>query len=470
MGRDASGFCPKRLRLFLPRAFPPGSAPKLSGMSLVSLFPKRAAGLLHGLLAAALLITTGTARAQVDQAQYGTGEKLFKANCGSCHKPDKDMTGPAMKGARERWDGKGDVHAWIKDSQAYIKSGNAHAKELFETHNKILMPPQAVSDADIDAILYYADNFAPKGAAAAQPVAAAPAAEAPGSNWQWFLIVGLLLLLVLLSLGGVRNQLANAVREKEGLAPEEPLGTWGRIGQWAVRNKGWASVAVLLLVVWGSVLTWNFLFRIGVYGGDKVEHYKPSQPIAFDHTLHAGKDNLNINCQYCHSGAEKSRHAGIPSANVCMNCHKAVSEGPKTGTAEIAKIYEAVGWDPTAMAYTGKEKPLVWNKVHNLPDLAYFSHEQHVAVGKIECQKCHGPVDTEMDQVEQWSPLTMGWCIQCHNETEVKVANSGNGYYDEIHRRLTQTPMGQEELRKYLEDEKITVRELGGWECAKCHY
>ncbi len=438
-------------------------------MSLVLRLFKHRAGSI-GQLALLVLFLIGTpATAQVDQAIYDNGEKLFKANCGSCHKPDKDMTGPAVKGAKERWEGKGDVHEWIKDSQGYIKSGNAHAKQIFEEHNKIVMPPQPLSNEEIDAVLHYADNFAPAGKPADTPTAETAAAE-PSSSWQWLVVTGLILLVVLLSLGGVRHQLNNAVREKQGLSPEPATGTWGRIRRWAWRNKGWASVAVLLVVVWALVLLWNFLFNIGVYGGDKVAHYKPSQPIAFDHTRHAGKDNLAINCQYCHSGAEKSKHAGIPSANVCMNCHQAISEGPSTGTAEIAKIYEAVGWDATAMKYTGHQKPLVWNKVHNLPDHVYFSHQQHVAVGKLECQECHGPVDTEMDQVEQWSPLTMAWCLDCHNTKEVAVAGSDNGYYQEIHRRMATTPVGQGELRKYLEDEKITVRELGGFECAKCHY
>lgn len=440
-------------------------------MSLVPRLFKSFTGPLHLFLAAFFLILSTGASAQADKELYGKGEKIFKANCASCHKPDKDMTGPALKGATARWEGKGDVHAWIQNSQAYIKSGNEHAKQIFEDHNKIIMPPQAVSVEDIDAILYYADNFAPAGGATAAVTAPQPVGETTSSSsWQWLIIVALLLLVVLLSLGGVRHQLANAVREKEGAPLEPDRSTWGHVKRWASRNKGWASVVVLMLVVWMSVLTWNWLFRIGVYGGDTVEHYKPEQPIAFDHTLHAGKDNLSINCQYCHSSAEKSKHAGIPSANVCMNCHKAVSEGPKTGATEIAKIYAAVGWDPETMTYTGHEQPLVWNKVHNLPDHVFFSHQQHVAVGKLECQKCHGPVDTEMDQVEQWAPLTMSWCLQCHNETEVKVANSDNGYYEEIHRRLTETPMGNRELKKYLEDEKITVRELGGFECAKCHY
>lgn len=417
-----------------------------------------------------LLIATG-ASAQIDEAEFKSGEKLFKANCGSCHKPDKDMTGPAVAGARERWEGKGDLHLWIKDSQGYIKSGNAHAKQVFEDHNKIVMPPQPLSNEEIDQVLYYADNFAlanakPTGQGPAEPVASAE----PKSNWQWWLVIGLLFLAVLYSLGGVSRQLNNAVREKQGLQPEARISTWGRIRRWAGRNKGWASVVVLLFVVWLTVLLWNWMFNIGVYGGEKNAHYKPSQPIAFDHSLHAGADNLAINCQYCHSGASKSRHAGIPSANVCMNCHQATSEGKKTGTGEIAKIYAAVGWDPETMTYTGEEKPIVWNKVHNLPDHVYFNHSQHVAVAKLECQECHGPVDTEMDQIQQWSPLTMRWCLDCHNTKEVQVASSANGYYQEVHRRLTETPMGQRELRKYLEDEKITVRELGGFECAKCHY
>lgn len=386
------------------------------------------------------------------------------------------MTGPAIKGAKDRWaQSGGDIYAWVKNSQGYMNSsGDNYAKALFEKWKKSVMTPNAVSNEDIDAILYYADNYKPP----VEDVAAngvTPEERKMGDDtpWQWLLIVVLLLLVVALSLGGVRHQLKNAAREQEGLAPDPERSVWGHIKHWAWQNKGWASVIGVFLTVWLILQAWDWAFNIGVYGGDDVAHYKPEQPIKFDHTLHAGKDNLNINCQYCHSSAEKSKHAGIPSTNVCMNCHKAVDEGKKTGKTEIAKIYAAVGWDPDKKEYSNPQKPLVWNKVHNLPDHVAFNHSTHVAVGKIECQKCHGPVDTEMDVVEQWSPLTMGWCIQCHNETEVPqmAANAGgsNGYYDEIHRRLKETPMGQKELRQYLEDEKITVKELGGWECAKCH-
>ncbi len=424
-------------------------------------------GLLHASFAFLLLLTSTASRGQADKALYGTGEKVFKQNCAACHKPTEKMTGPALKGSKERWaKSGGDIYAWVKNSTAYLKAnpGDQYAHNLFKEFGSV-MTPNAVSNEEVDAVFYYADNFVP-------PVKKddkKEVAEGPrdqGGAWQWLIIVVILLLIVVLSLGGVKNQLLNAQREREGKEPVPMRSIWGNIMHWAGRNKSWASVAGLFIVCWLVVLGWDWAFNIGVYGGEDVPHYKPEQPIAFNHTLHAGK--MAINCQYCHSGAEKSKHAGIPSASVCMNCHKAVGEGTTTGKDEIAKIYEAVGWDPTAQKYTGVEKPIKWVKVHNLPDHVAFSHATHVAIGKVECQTCHGPVDTKFDVAEQWSPLTMGWCIQCHNETPVQMAN--NGYYDEIHRRLTETHMGNEELKKFLEDEKISVKELGGWECAKCHY
>jgi mono/diheme cytochrome c family protein len=439
-------------------------------MPLPSRISKSFTGLLHATLAVVLFLSVTAAFAQKDDALYAQGEKLFKGNCAACHKPDKDMTGPALKGAKARWEGKGDIYSWVKNSSAYIATGNSYAKELFEKWNKSVMTSQALTDAEIDAVLHYTDNFAPPAPAQGGPVAAAPVEE-PSTAWQWLLVLGLLFLVVVLSLGGVKHQLANAVREVEGKQAEPETGFWGSIKRWAWANKGWASVISLLLVVFLIVQAWDWAFNIGVYGGDTVEHYKPEQPIRFNHTIHAGKadkKNLQINCVYCHSSAEKSKHAGIPSANVCMNCHQAVNESARNpwSTEEIKKIYSYTGWD--GKAYTGTPKPIEWVKVHNLPDHVAFSHATHVSVGKIECQKCHGPIDEQMDVAEQWAPLTMGWCIQCHNETEVQMA--GNGYYDEIHRRLKETPMGNKELREYLEDEKITVKELGGWECAKCHY
>ncbi|MCC6541215.1 MAG: c-type cytochrome [Flavobacteriales bacterium] len=406
-----------------------------------------------------------------DKATYDQGAKLFKGNCASCHKVDKDMVGPALQGARARWEGKGDIHEWVKNSSAYIKTGNSYAKEIFDKWKGSVMTAQALSNEEIDAILYFADNQAAP--VAEKPAAGAPVATAPRttSNWPWLVVIALLLLVVGLSLSGVKRSLSNAVREAEGQEPLPDRGILHGLGQWAWKNKIFASIIGLFIVVFLTLKMWDAAWVIGVYGGEEVEHYKPEQPILFNHTLHAGKadkGNLAIDCQYCHSGAEKSRHAGIPSTNVCMNCHKAVDTGRNTGTTEIAKIYAAVGWDPDKQEYTGKQEPVRWVKVHNLPDHAYFNHSQHVAVGKLECQECHGPIDEQMDVAEQWAPLTMGWCIECHNTKEVKMA--GNGYYDEVMARLEDSDMGHEELKKYLEDDKISVKELGGWECAKCHY
>ena len=445
-------------------------------MPLPSRLSAVSTGLLNACFAVLLLFSTSVAHGQDDKALYGTGEKVFKQNCASCHKPTEKMTGPPIKGAKEKWASTGgDIYAWVKNSQAYLKAnpGDQHAHDLLKEYGGSVMTPNAISDEEIDAVLYYADNFV--GKAKAPEAAGGATAEAEGSDnqtsWQWLIIVVLLLLIVVLSLSGVKNQLQNALNEREGKPPVPVRSVWGNIWHWAVSHRSWALIFGFLFVCWLMVLQWDYLWNIGVYGGEEVPHYKPEQPIAFNHSLHAGK--MAINCQYCHSGAEKSKHAGIPSASICMNCHKAVSEGTTTGTAEIAKIYAATGWDPATQKYSGTETPIKWVKVHNLPDHVYFSHEQHVAVGKIECQKCHGPVDTKFTVAEQWSPLTMGWCIECHNETAVSQMASGaqpNGYYEEIHRRLTETDMGRSELRKYLEDEKITVRELGGWECAKCHY
>jgi hypothetical protein len=199
------------------------------------------------------------------------------------------------------------------------------------------------------------------------------------------------------------------------------------------------------------VVGWNALSGIGVYEG-----YQPEQPIKFSHKIHAGENK--INCQYCHTGVEKSRHANIPSANVCMNCHKYIQEGPTTGKGEIAKIYAALDYNPEKGTYGPNPKPIKWVRIHNLPDLAYFNHSQHVKVGGVECKECHGPIET-MDVVQQFSPLTMGWCINCHRETEVK-ADSTNLYYTDLKAKFNAVHPG----------EKFTVEQIGGLECGKCHY
>ena len=131
-------------------------------------------------------------------------------------------------------------------------------------------------------------------------------------------------------------------------------------------------------------------------------NYEPQQPINFSHKIHAG-DN-KIQCMYCHYGAEKGRHAGIPPVELCLNCHKKI----KTESEEIKKIADHVK--------TGKS--IEWIKVHHFPDFAYFNHSQHVRVGKISCQECHGQVES-MTRMKQVKTLNMGWCIDCHRKNEI---------------------------------------------------
>lgn len=449
------------------------SPPKPSGMPLPACVSRRSKGSIRFALALFLSFSFAAAQAQpADAALYAQGEKLFKGNCASCHKVDTKMTGPALRGAKAKWEGKGDIYAWVKNSQAYLKTGNELAVAIWEEYKPVPMTPVALSNEEIDAVLYYVDNWAPPAPKVADSAPTAPVDQ--GSNeWPWLLVLALLFLVVGLSLSSVKRSLANAVRETEGQQPLPDLSRWQHFKVWAWEHKVFMSFVGLFITVWVTLKLWDAAWVISVYGGDEVPHYKPEQPILFNHTLHAGKadkGNLAINCQYCHSGAEKSKHAGIPSLNVCMNCHRAVDVGrSEAGTQEIQKIHKHAGWDSGKGQYTGQEEPVRWVKVHNLPDHVFFSHATHVSVGKLECQTCHGPIDEQMDVAEQWSPLTMGWCIDCHNKTEVKMA--GNGYYDEVLARLNDDEkLGHKELQKYLEDGKITVKELGGWECAKCHY
>jgi hypothetical protein len=229
---------------------------------------------------------------------------------------------------------------------------------------------------------------------------------------------------------------------------------------WVNNNKKLVALMGVLLFGWLVVKGWYVAKGVGVYAEEvkpgKWEGYHPSQPINFSHKIHAN-DN-NIQCQYCHSTVEKSKTASIPSAMICMNCHKGISETKNAGSKdEIAKIYKATGFDPATGGYTNTPVPLQWNKVHVLPDHVFFSHQQHVVVGGVACETCHGDVKA-MTTVEQQRPLTMGWCVDCHRNTPLKM--EGNGYYTELHEKMKEKYKGQ----------PITVAMAGGIECGRCHY
>ena len=389
------------------------------------------------------------------------GKALFNANCAACHKLDTKMTGPALRGVVERretaW-----LHKWIKDSKGLIASGDADAIKVFNENNKVAMTafPQ-LSDADIDNILAYTSTK-PEVASTPLPTAGAEGASQSGglSN---NLILGLLagILGILVAMLFMVNNVLNKIAKKNGIeVAEKPhsLPIWKAFA----KNQFLVLVSVILLMLTSAYFIYGYLMQVGV-----DQNYAPIQPIHYSHKIHAG-DN-GIDCKYCHSSARVSKNAGIPSLNVCMNCHKNISEfqGDKDSTyvdyskefytAEIQKLYDAVGWDKTAQKYTGKQKPVKWVRIHNLPDFVYFNHSQHVSVAGVECQTCHGKVET-FEIMKQHSPLTMGWCVNCHRETNVKI--EGNDYYKKIH----------EELSKKYGVDKLTAAQMGGLECGKCHY
>lgn len=395
----------------------------------------------------------------VDETRQKEGRKLFKSLCASCHKLDKKLIGPALGGIEERRENDW-LKKWIRNNAELRASGDKDAVAIFEEYNGSPMTafPQ-LTDKNIDDILYYTTVGDPK----KKPV--------PGENTgtpvtpespDWLIY---LLAVVVISAFLIIASLLKTISELKG-APKTPgaIGTLAEVWEGVKKNTFLHVVSTIFVLFLSAYLLFGLLFKVGVDQG-----YQPIQPIKFSHKIHAG-DN-KIDCQYCHSSAKHSKTSGIPSVNVCMNCHKNISEvaedtkmefdgvtlGKKELDKEIQKLYEAAGWDSEALEYTGKTKPIKWVRVHNLPDFAYFNHSQHVTVGGLECQKCHGPVET-MDELYQYSPLTMGWCIDCHKDTKVDL--KGNAYYEKIHKQLS---------KKYGVD-KVTVAQLGGKECGKCHY
>ncbi|MEJ6736591.1 MAG: c-type cytochrome [Flavobacteriales bacterium] len=406
---------------------------------------------------------------QVDSFSQDTekGKKLFKANCAACHSVgSKKVVGPGLQGVggkyEREWLGK-----WIKNSGALIASGDADAKAIFEEYNKSIMPPQAVNEEDIDDILAYIANPT-KGVEVAPEVGTVLlVAEEVDNSMMLYLFIGviILLLVLIITLNNTGVFVKEVIAKDAGNTYDGPKTLIESFKKLMSDNKGIVATIVIVLFFGGLVNLMDGAFTIGVHEG-----YKPEQPIKFSHKIHAGDDK--IDCNYCHSGARHSKSSGIPSLNLCMNCHKAIdgSDGKVftyngeqySMVEEIKKIYEHLDYDPETGEYGDNTTPVKWIKVHNLPDHVFFSHAQHVTVGEQKCQTCHGPVE-EMDVVEQYSALTMKWCIECHQETS--VVTKDNGYYDDMHDRMT-----PEFKEKVLDDGTLTVQEIGGWECAKCHY
>lgn len=468
-----------------------------------------------------LIFFLGFFSAQVHaEPNLDEGKALFKANCATCHNKNmKDkLTGPALGGTQERWEGREELlYQWIRNSQAVIATGDAYAVNLYKEYNNSVMTAfPNLTDQQIESILGYIDGVASGtyGVAALAPTAVEEGGgqKEEGSNNFLYLTLALILGILAIVMSRIIANLRHMAEVKEGgaITPRATLLE-------TLTSKSVVGFVLFALIVLGGFTTVNNAIELG-----RQQGYAPEQPIKFSHATHAGLQQ--IDCQYCHDGARRSKHSVIPAANTCMNCHKAVKNGSQYGTAEISKIYASIGYNPNNDTYVddydnmkeediakmykdwiknqfvekeaenpryaGNERrlmdaaieasedqwegiktsltndtkkkvqgPIEWVRIHNLPDHVYFNHAQHVTVGKVECQTCHGPIE-EMELVAQHSPLSMGWCVNCHRQTEVQFA--GNEYYESYEMYHQQIKDG--------ERDNVTVEEIGGLECQKCHY
>jgi cytochrome c551/c552 len=390
------------------------------------------------------------------------GKQLFQQNCQSCHAINKKMTGPALAGVTDRgpWaEDRANLHKWVHNPGAFIPT-TPYTQALQKEYGSVMPGFPQLADKDIDAIIDYVTTPVVEEKKTNTP---AGEAEESGNSAVIFGIISIILAIITLILMQVNSNLKKLSDDKEGIQRPDPVPFW--------RNKIYIGLVAILLFVVGGYLMAKGAINLG-----RQKDYKPTQPIYYSHKVHAGINQ--ISCLYCHGNAWESKHAAIPSLNVCMNCHKAISsyeKGPKlydedgkeiNGTAEIQKLYDYAGftagqtqpWDPS------KAKPVEWVKIHNLPDHVYFNHAQHVNAGKVQCQTCHGPIQ-EMDKVYQFAELSMGWCINCHRETKVNFntdSTTGNKFYsiyEKFHNDIRNGKM-----------DSVTVKDIGGLECQKCHY
>lgn len=375
------------------------------------------------------------------------GKSLFTNNCAQCHAvTDEKVVGPGLKGIESRAPSKDWLHKWIRNSSAVIASGDAYANQVFNANGKVQMSSfPSLSDADIDGILAYIDQAGKPAVATAAPAgngqgdSAAPAASTGGPSELFTIVLVALLVVMVLVLGVL---LAIVTLLSKAVTPTADGTQASTFSQRLKTNLSSAfnNPTLRSIVIWLFLLVAVKATIDGAYGIGIQQGYAPKQPIAYSHKLHAGQ--YKIDCNYCHTGAQKGKNATIPAANICMNCHGVI----KKESPEIQKIYTAIE----------NNQPIEWVRVHNLPDLAYFNHAQHVNVGNVACQTCHGEIE-KMEVVEARSSLTMGWCIDCHRRTEVNTKD--NAYYDKLvalHRKESKEP--------------LKVANIGGLECSKCHY
>lgn len=397
-----------------------------------------------------LTVTSFIVHAQIptEPAAIAEGKALFEGNCKACHRVHQKLVGPALAGVYDRAPSLDWIKGFVRNSSKVIASGDEYANKIYLENNKTQMTAfSSFKDEQIMSIMAYVKSETDKGpevVATAKPAAAQGGAEQNAgipSSYLDIILVGMIIILVLLliTLGFLVSALRRFLDQKTLTEEEKDIVDSPISFTSITRSSGFIFVVMFLVGALGFKAVINGLYSVGVQQG-----YAPKQPIAFSHKIHAGQ--YQIDCKYCHTGVMKGKNANIPSPNICMNCHNQIKSGTNTGEGEIAKIVAAYE----------NNKPIEWVRIHNLPDLAYFNHSQHVNVAGVECQTCHGPIQ-EMDVVRQHSLLTMGWCIDCHRKTDVNT--KGNAYYDKL-----------VELHSKSSKDAMKVEDIGGLECSKCHY
>lgn len=463
-----------------------------------------------------LLLMAGMLFSSVSRAQ-DKGKEIFEKNCSICHKlTDEKLVGPGLKDVTKRRE-KAWMKKFITSSQEQVKAGDKIAVQVFNENGKIPMPDHKfLSDDDLNKLITYIETYKPSAARkvtvditkkdgfsrddilrgerlfsgaipfekgttlncvschaiiATDSLNFNPSAVDIAKAWQEPNGTNLYQVLsepTSTKMSEVHKGLQLSDKEiydisaflskmsKEGMTWEKTFPTrlllflfLGLLMALALADLIWFKkvkyrIVHVLVILIGLTVHGTLVIQEGIKLG-RTKDYMPDQPIKFSHKVHAGQNK--IDCKYCHSIATYSKSAGLPSSNLCMNCHKVVKSGMRSGKFEINKIYRA----------EESGKPIEWVRVHKLPDHVFFSHAQHVAAGKVECQTCHGPVET-MDLIKQVSDLSMGWCVNCHRTTGIQA--TGNKYYESFKALHNDAKAGK----------KITAERLGGIDCAKCHY
>ena len=356
------------------------------------------------------------------------GKALFISKCQVCHGISKDLTGPALKGfeLKHKWSDRNELLKWIQDPAGYMVN-DKYTQDLKEKYGSVMLGYPDMTLEEVGAITDYINKKAKE----EEEKTKSPKVQSDSSYLNSFLLgaFAITLAIILLILMSVNRGLKRMVDEKEGETIFAPIPFF--------RNKTFIVLMVIIL----SILSGYFITKGAIELG-RTQNYTPKQPIFFSHKVHTGLNQ--INCLYCHGGAWNSKQASIPSVNVCMNCHKAIhtyEKGPDLfniegkridGTKEIEKLFDYANFDPNNPNVWDPDtaNPIRWISVHNLPEHVYFNHAQHVKVGNQQCQTCHGEI-TNMDEVKQFSDLSMSWCINCHRTTGIdfNYDSTGNAYY-----------------------------------------